>query len=757
MKTDRDSALILNVDDDEAKRYVVTRLLTKAGFAVKEAGSGRDALAEAFDSRPDLIVLDVNLPDLNGFEVCRTLKDDSRTGSIPILHLSATAIEARDRIEGLEGGADAYLAQNVEAAELLATIRALLRTKRAEEKARSLAAQWQTTFDSIDQGIVILDAATQVVRCNATFAGWDGRTAAEMTGVEAGSIPLLQGLPPVGTHEWRLGEKWYQRSTQPIVEGPANEARTVAVIADITERKRVSDALRTSESRLDLAQRAGRIGTFDWDIRSGRVVWNESLEKLYGFGPGEFQGRYDAWAKQLNGEDLERVEKSLREAMERRDPDIEYEFRVALRDGVRWMYARARFEYDETGKASRMIGINMDITERKAFEERMREADKLESIGLLAGGIAHDFNNLLVGILGSATLVLEDLPEDYRLRSAVAAIATAGERASELTRQLLAYAGKGHLFLEMVDLSDVARETCALAKAAIPRSVEMHLDLARDLPMVKGDRSQIQQIVMNLLLNAAEAFPAQRGMVSILTRIADPRVELSRHAFTGHESIAGPCVLLQVTDNGTGMDSATKARIFDPFFTTKFTGRGLGLAAAQGIVRTHKGAIGVESAPGEGTTFTLLLPASDEAAAARTHRRRAQGGAKGTILLVDDEAVVRTTTKMILEHKGHTVLLAKDGLEGVNLFREDPNRISLVLLDLTMPHMNGDEALSHLQEIKPDVRVVLSSGYNESEIMRIFAGRKVSGFLQKPYRVNRLIEEIDRVLSPDSGTHEATW
>jgi CheY-like chemotaxis protein len=313
---------------------------------------------------------------------------------------------------------------------------------------------------------------------------------------------------------------------------------------------------------------------------------------------------------------------------------------------------------------------------------------------------------------------------------------------------MLAYSGKGRFVVEHIDLTQRVRDTLPLIRAAIPPNVEMKLDLAGELPPVEADASQIQQVVMNIIINGAEAIPeGKRGTVTIRTR-------LQKIGATEDDGLAaGSYVVFEVTDTGVGMDEETKSRIFDPFFTTKFTGRGLGLAAVLGIVRGHRGSIHVSSSPGEGATFRVLLPAVQTAPAAIS----APGGAiaeeardGGVVLVVDDEQMVRSLAKNALERHGFTVLLAENGARGLDVFQQERERIQCVVLDLTMPVMNGEEALARMKAVRPCIPVLLSSGFNEAEAVRRFEGKGLAGFLQKPYKAAGLVEKVRAVLAAHS-------
>jgi signal transduction histidine kinase len=385
--------------------------------------------------------------------------------------------------------------------------------------------------------------------------------------------------------------------------------------------------------------------------------------------------------------------------------------------------------------------------ERHNLEEQLRHAQKLESLGLLAGGVAHDFNNLLTGILGNASLVMEMVENDAEIRGMLHDIIRASERAADLTRQLLAYAGKGKFLIESVNASDLVRDISELLRSSVPRTVEMALQLHPDLPAVEGDPSQIQQLVMNLILNAVEATGERPGVVRVSTGLRTIPAGDRLSQFQPDPPRPGVYVVIDVMDDGCGMSDVVKAQIFDPFFTTKFTGRGLGLAAALGIVRGHRGAIGVESMEGRGSTFTVLLPAAGVAvpgvgAESPAGVLAAAPGSAGSVLIIDDEDVVRRAARATLEHFGYTVFEACDGRDGADLFSRLHDRISCVLLDLTMPRMDGHDVWRYIRRIRPDMRIVISSGFDESEAMRQFAEAPGLDFIQKPYTASALVRKI---------------
>ncbi len=399
--------------------------------------------------------------------------------------------------------------------------------------------------------------------------------------------------------------------------------------------------------------------------------------------------------------------------------------------------------------------IARDVTQPKELERRLLQKDKLESLGLLAGGIAHDFNNLLVGIMGNSSLALETISSNNPARPVLKDVILASETAANLTRQLLAYAGKGRFVIEPVDLSDLVRQISTLVQTSIPRSVQLRMELMDRLPCVEADVTQMQQVIMNLVMNAAEAIGEDQGTVLITTGVQHVDEDYIATVLVPAQISPGEYVSLQVHDTGTGMTQETMDRIFDPFFTTKFTGRGLGLAAALGIVRGHKGAIKVYSTLGQGTTFKLLFPATEQQAAATPHPLPPQATMGETVLVVDDEQIVRRSAKAMLERHGYSVVLAENGKEAVDLYHVLADKIDLVLLDMTMPVMGGEETFRELKTIRADVRVILSSGYNEVEAVRRFAGKGLAGFLQKPYSALTLTEKVRAVLSESRGTAQS--
>lgn len=397
-----------------------------------------------------------------------------------------------------------------------------------------------------------------------------------------------------------------------------------------------------------------------------------------------------------------------------------------------------------------------DITARRAAEEQrlqmerqMQQTQKLESLGVLAGGIAHDFNNLLTIILGNASLALDELPSMSPARDSLRAIEKTALRAAELCRQMLAYSGQGRFVIETLRLNELISEMASLFKASLSKKALLNLNLTANLPSLRGDPSQIRQVVMNLVINAAEALGDRGGVVTVSTGVMECCPDDLTGAYREERLAQGMYVWLEVSDTGCGMDPETRRRIFEPFFTTKFTGRGLGLSAVLGIVRGHHGALQVTSALGRGTTFKVLFPAAPPLGPQSTLPPRPPLGAWrgiGIVLLVDDEDSVRAMGARMLERIGFQALVASDGQEALELYQVRREEIVLVLLDLTMPYMDGEETCRQLQHIDPQVRVVMTSGYTETEMTPRFTGQRLCGFLQKPYTLEGLTQCLREAL-----------
>lgn len=398
--------------------------------------------------------------------------------------------------------------------------------------------------------------------------------------------------------------------------------------------------------------------------------------------------------------------------------------------------------------------IVRDITEAKRHDQAVLQAQKMESLGLLAGGIAHDFNNLLTGMLGQASLAEVKLKRGLPAAEHLRKIITTAERAADLTRQLLAYTGKGKFHIVPLDVNLLIQETTGLMETALPNRVELVLDLDPQLPAIQADRGQIQQVVMNLFINSVEALPEHPGTITVTTQSQKAPAPMCLDQTTDQEIQPGDYVVMSIKDTGIGMDQATLDRIFDPFFSTKTKGHGLGLSAIRGIIHMHKGTLRVKSQPGQGTLFTIWLPAIREEVREVNAPRSSDFGTstpfQQTVLVIDDEAAIRETATDILAERGFTVLCAANGYEGIEIVKRYPEEIGIVLLDIKMPGMDGKETFHKLRKIQPDLRVIFTSGYSESEVGADVHQADHITFLPKPYSIDGLTQQVQTMLAADA-------
>lgn len=422
---------------------------------------------------------------------------------------------------------------------------------------------------------------------------------------------------------------------------------------------------------------------------------------------------------------------------------------IAEGGDVKWFETFKTPIRNSRGQITGTVGLARDITARKQSEEQQRrlerqmeETQKLESLGVLAGGIAHDFNNLLVGVLANAELVLDAIGDGQGhgdIRQRLLDIRDAAQHAAELTNEMLAYSGRGHFDVRAVSLTETIREMGHLLTASISKKAEVRYELGAGLPAVQADVTQLRQVIMNLITNASDALEDRPGVIRISTGtqvIGGSVPEL----YGVTTPPPGRYAFIEVTDSGCGMDEETRVRLFEPFFTTKFTGRGLGLSAVQGIVRGHGGGITLHSKPGEGTIIRVLLPCGGEVVSARRpcSEPSSEWAGSGLVLLVDDDARVRTVTELLLRGIGFEVLSVASGRDAIAAFESHMDQLTLVMLDLTMPDMSGDQVLREMRRRNPQVPVLLCSGYSEEEMSHRLDDCDSAGFLQKPYTYESL-------------------
>ena len=548
------------------------------------------------------------------------------------------------------------------------------------------------------------------------------------------------------------GERWMASSAHLLCDPLGRPVRMLGVSFDITDRKRAEESLRRSELRYRSFVELTNQWAWVCDANGGVVEDIPALQTFTGQTAAQIRG--NGWFVSVHPEDVARTTEAWQRAVETHT-SYEAKYRMRRHDGVyRLMLARGVPILDEQGNVSEWVGTCFDITDReraekdkREMETRLQQTQRLESLGVLAGGIAHDFNNILAGILGCAELTLVELSPVSPGRDNILEIKNASLRAAELCQQMLAYSGKGRFESRGILIGDLIDETLHMLKTCISKKCILNLNLEKQIPAMRGDPSQIRQVVMNLVINASEAIGERSGVITISTGAMDCQDDYLADGYIFEALSPGMFIYLEVSDTGCGMDKETVQRIFEPFFTTKFTGRGLGLSAVLGIVRGHKGALRVYSEPGKGTTFKVLFPAiaaSEEAVPATNSSDDWRG--RGTILLVDDEETIRAISGKLLRRLGFEVLFANDGRQAVDLYRQRQSDVAIVLMDLTMPHMNGEDAFREMRRINPEVRVILASGYSDKDLSSRLAGKGLAGCLQKPYTLANLVAMLSSVL-----------
>jgi PAS domain S-box-containing protein len=656
--------------------------------------------------------------------------------------------------------------------------------KQLTEELRFSQERLSSVFEALADGLVVRDGAGRVLSANSAAEHILGVRRAQLIGATFDEVHLREicedgSLFPIETHPFvqtlRTGQPkrdivmglyrpdntlvWISVNTQPIRDAESKVVAVVSGFTDITMRLKADRALRDSEALLrTFVQHApAAVAMFDRNMRY--LVASRQWYIEYHLGHPDITGMtHHEVFPEIPERWKEDHRNCLSGAIIRADADP-----FLRADGSKqWLSYEVRPWHHMDGSIGGIVMFTRDITqsklaqeERERFEQKLMETQKLESLGVLAGGIAHDFNNILTGIVGNNSLALIEVPADSPVREYLLGVREASQRAADLIRQMLAYSGCGRFVIQKLDLSRIVEETTQLLGISISKKVRLNFNLGRKLPLVEVDAAQISQVIMNLVINASEAIGDQPGEIGVNTGLIRADSEYLSMAEISDQLAPGDYTYLEVVDSGCGIQPENLKRIFEPFFTTKFTGRGLGLAAVLGIVRGHKGTLRVKSEVGRGTTFKMLLPCAAGELAPSTQAPASDdarlGSAAGTILVVEDEETVRNTVRRILMALGYSVVLAVDGREGVEIFAKDPERFDLVLLDLTMPHLNGAEVYAEIRRTNLQMPVVLMSGYSEQEAAAHFSSKGLAGFIEKPFDLETLKRVVKTALSGEAN------
>jgi PAS domain S-box-containing protein len=752
--------LVLVVDDDRTVRILVREALEQAGFAVEEAADGVQAMAAFERLRPDIVLLDVGLPEVDGFAVCAALRRRPADELRPVLMM--TALDDLESIRrAYEVGATDFITKPVNWAILSHRVRYMLRASQTLEalqlsearlsRAQTIAKLGHWELDLQEKVLVWSDEVYRIhgLAPGSAAPSLELRAHAvhpEDRALARGALEAALAAQQPYSVEYRLrlpDGRVRLVHEQAELTGPAasGRPRLLGTLQDITERKQAEAALRESEERFKKAFHAAPDAIAIRRLDGRYIDAKEEFLGLAGCRAEELVGR--ATIEPHRGVAPEEYARAVRLLQsERRVRDLEVEFRTTsgqLRDML------LSLELIELAGEPAVLSIARDITERKRLEAQLSRAQKMEAIGNLAGGIAHDFNNLLAVILGYAELALRDAPPDGKVARRLGEILAAGNHAKEVVRQILTFSRRTKSERKPVQLQLLVKETLTLLRASLPSTIEIHHALSADTGSVLADPTQLHQVLMNLCCNAEHAMREAGGVL----HVGLDRTEVDAAFADGHPGLRpGPYVRLSVRDSGHGMAPDVVERIFEPFFTTKEVGEGtgMGLAMTHGIVASHGGAITVTTAPGRGATFEVYLP---ELTVTTRDERGPAGAARGgseRILFVDDEVVILEIWREMLDGLGYRCVGHTSSHQALSAFRAAPESFDLVITDQTMPGMTGDALIRELRRIRPDVPVILCTGYSHKVSPEKARSLGVDAYLMKPLRAGDLDHAIRSVM-----------
>ncbi len=647
-------------------------------------------------------------------------------------------------------------------------VRDISERRTAVDALRASEERYRLVFEGSSIGIFHFDTEGRILLCNEAFARQMGVSRERLVGfdmsanlrneevLDALGVAMRGGRGHyAGEYTSVTGEKtsYLRLETSGVFSSDGHPVGAMGIVEDLTAQRAAEQELARAQSILKAALDQTSAGILITSADSGRIeLANRAAEEILmqdREGLSRIFSNATAWnewsCRRADGSLCPLADVPVLRAMTHGETASNIEFRLSRTDASeRWVSVSASPVMDDSGRIVASVSVIADVTERKRVEEALRQAQKLESLGVLAGGIAHDFNNLLTAILGNLNLAQLVVSPESPAQPYLDAVEKIVLKAAELTRQMLAYSGKGRFVIRSHDLNTVVREMAHLLGVSISKKATLRLELDPEIIPFEADAAQIQQVILNLVTNASDAIGDRDGAITIATRVAVLAPETIAATFPGQQLRPGRFVVLEVSDTGCGITPEVMDRLFDPFFTTKVQGRGLGLSALLGILRGHHAGYEIRSEPGRGTTFTLYFPAgSGSVEDSPPLPARAPSRLRGTILLVDDESAILSTISPALEHFGFNVMTARDGMEAVEVFRRDPHAVDLVLMDVTMPRMDGRQAFRALRELRADTPVILSSGYHELESVQKLREEGLAGFIQKPYQ----LEELRRVLS----------
>lgn len=765
---------ILVVDDNPSLLAGTCRILKNAGYETLEAATGMDGLRLIKEYNPDLVLLDVNLPDINGDEICRRIKTDVKLAETYVVLISSINTDTDHQTSGLEIGADGYIARPVSNRDFLARVNSLLRIKRTEKELRTSELKFRTvanfTYDweywiTPDGNLEYTSPSCERVtgyrpdeflknpKLISAIVHPDDRhiIGAHSEIIEPDNPHIVDFRIVTRTGE----ERWIEHRCQPVFGDNGEWLGRRVSNRDITDRKQTEEDLRSTLSRfytiLSSLYSGVLLVTDDGVVEFANQAFcdlcdlDDSPMKLRGLTAQETIGKI----KKIFGDpdkDISRIIQIVAENRPVKGEEISgADGRTFLRDFIPIVVE---------GKPYGRFWYHTDITERKRAEQekhdlqaQLFQSQKMEALGTLVGGIAHDFNNMLQIVLGYSQILLDDKQKTEQGYRELQTIIETCQGGADLVKKLLALGQQGQVIPVPLDLNHQISQLTTLISRTLPQVVQLELNLIDGPTTIRSDHGQIDQLVMSLAINASEAMP-NGGALKISTSVVSLDDDYCKSRL---EAKPGPYVMLSVRDTGRGMDKETLTRIFDPFFSTKergsTRGTGLGLSVVRGIVQQQGGHVTCESEPGKGTEFKIYFPSIEEPLmSAKMLDPQVQSGTPQTILVVEDNVPVAELERRGLENAGYSVITATSGQEALDVYQTGIGAISMVILDLVMPEMTGKDCLMELLKIDPSVKVLIASGYSPGDELHKEIGPFVKGFVHKPFGMAQLLDSVEAVL-----------
>lgn len=759
--------VILVVEDDPGISELICGVLEGLGWNSLQACSGTEAVVLITKHNPYLVLLDYSLPDMTGLELL------DRIASMPPFIIITGAGDERIAVSLMKHGARDYLVKGAQFLDVLPnavsrvlreidTEHKLKETERIlEERSQRLELVLEGTNDAfwdwdLESGAIFYSDrwfdmfGYRRKDFEPSIAVWEEHLHPEDRAPTFIAIRNhLEGKTAVYQSEHRLRTKsgdylWVQgRGKVVALDDKGKPLRMAGMITDITNRKQFEAELRKLTAAVEQSPAAIVITNLEGNIE----YVNPAFCRHTGYTFEEAFGKNPRILK--SGEQPPEVYKELWETISQ-GGTWRGEFHNKKKNGeLFWEMVVIGPILNNEGRVTNYLAVKEDITERKWSEEALRRAQKLESLGVMAGGIAHDFNNLFTAVLGNVDIAELSLPQEAAVRAQLQVIRSAISRATNLSKQMLAFSGMGRFIPDQLDLNLVLAEVKTTLRSTLPDKIGLTVESTPELPIVEGDERQIQQLIECLITNAAEAMDEKGGEIRIITRHEELQSLPVGAQFPGLPFVSGQYSVIEVRDTGCGIAPDVMSKIFDPFFSTKFAGRGLSLAASLGILRSHNAGIRVESRVGAGSIFTIYFPG---VSVTSLHTPQVlppepdHASKPKRILVVDDEEVLRESTAELLRTLGYEVIEAENGADALAQFKANPGEIGLVIMDLTMPRMDGKEAFLAMKHVKPDANIVLSSGYSEHEVTGSIRDKGLAGFLQKPYQFKELKDLVEKLM-----------